>query len=157
MPAGRHGGVAGIGVVFDEIRDPLPAVQVLKGRCIHGRDDLLGVALGAQKEDGLGDGAIPEGNEGTGGTCVPFWTRGIWPIVIDDGVLADQDWVLRGVVVEVRKLIRHLEGNGVLVEVTCGAEGWRDRANVEEGGDDGDVGVGSVNGIVKGLETVIRI
>jgi hypothetical protein len=47
-----------------------------------------------------------------------------WDIIFDDSILAEQKWVFIRVIVEVAKLARHLERDGVFVEVARSIE-WR--------------------------------
>ena len=47
-----------------------------------------------------------------------------WYVILDDSILAEQKWVFIRVVVEVAKLARHLERDGVFVEVAGSIE-WR--------------------------------
>lgn len=86
IPRRREASVRLLGVEVDEIGAPLFGVDVGEDRGVGGAEDFAGVALGADGEDGFGDGADPEGVGEERG--IPVYAAG--GVGVDGGVLADE-------------------------------------------------------------------
>lgn len=127
--------------------------MVLTCRSVRSADDLVGVPLGADEEDGLSDTADPEREGRARLVPVDFdFIRLVW---LHRGVLADEGLVLAGGgvgVVEEVELLDETVWAGVLVVVARRVT-W-ERIDGDRGADDVDVGVCRVDGIVEHWEAV---